>query len=103
MTCLKIYFKPVTSSRFCRNDAQNKKFKQVRAAAASQPANICWKKKREQIKGSAVQMLVVLIPGTRALPSATHTGRPGIQNRLSQYHFINFLIWGVVGGNSPNI
>lgn len=50
---------------------------------ASQPANICWKKKREQIKGSAVQMLVVLVPGTTALPSATHTGRPGIQNRLS--------------------
>lgn len=38
MTCLKIYFKPVTSSQFWRNHAQNKKFKQVMATAASQPA-----------------------------------------------------------------
>lgn len=90
MTCLKIYFKPVTSSRFCRNHVQNKKFKQVRATAASQPAFV-GKRKENKLRG-AVQMLVVLIPGTAALPSATHTGRPGIQNRLSQYHLVNQLL-----------
>lgn len=48
-------------------------------------------------------MLVVLIPGTTALPSATHTGRPGIQNRLSHYLVVyQFLNLRGGGGHLPN-
>ena len=49
VTCLKIYFKPVASSPFLRNQAHKEEFKQAKATAASQPALVG--RRRETTKG----------------------------------------------------
>lgn len=86
VTCLKLYVKPVTSLQLLRNHAQNEKFRQVEARASSQPEFVGWG--REWIKGTAVQILMVLISGIITLPSAAHTQRPGVSDGISQCHFL---------------